>query len=110
MPRLPARRTYGNASEVLKSVGQLDGEMRRASPNPDSVACTARQAAEQMDRLLHQFGSVQLEARSLAKVYGRDWEERDRAASNVNWDAAGQLYLALAALTHAKPHRDVNPV
>ncbi len=100
MPRMLAQR---DAPDLVKALDDLDGLLRVPYPNASRVADTAQKASQQIDTpLLQKLASLRTDAKSLALAYRKDLENGPRAATNANWDAASQLYLALAALQEGR--------
>jgi hypothetical protein len=100
MPRILAESGAADVPELVSALDDLGRLLRLPNPNGDLVITRARKAiGEIKDRLLPNAIRRHYEARSLAKAFRRRLEKPELAAAEVNWDAAAQLYLALAALT-----------
>src|SRR5207249_1388378 len=100
-----------DVSDLPKSLDELERLLRIPQPNADRVAQAARKVIRQIDTpLLEKLANLRYDAKSLVLAYRRDLENAPRAASKGNWDAASQLYLAIAALDDGKHDPELGPV
>ncbi|MFN4258774.1 MAG: multiheme c-type cytochrome [Gemmataceae bacterium] len=90
--------------KVTKALTGLRNEMEQPYPTPTRVAAQARTSAELLRQCLPRLAEAP--AWEVAFLRRRFEDIQQAQHLDVNWDAATQRYLALAALYHARTDRD----